>query len=55
MPISLIHYRGTDLHLPVADDNYGTKLKHWLMAIMYGDESHEWGVVVEERSLPTHN
>ena len=51
MPISLIHYRGTDLHIPFADDNYGSKLKQWLMDIMYGAESHEWGVVVQERSL----
>ena len=54
MPISLIHYRGTDLHLPVADDNYGSRLKQWLVDIMYGNESHEWGVVVEEeRSIQT--
>ena len=51
MPIALIHFRGKDLHIPVADDNYGTKIKQWLMDIMYGDEKHEWGVVVEERSL----
>ena len=51
MPITLIHFRGKDLHIPTADENYSTKLKQWLMDIMYGDEQHEWGVVVEERSL----
>lgn len=53
MPVSLIHFRGKDLHIPnpSANDNYGHKLKQWLMDIMYGNEQHEWGVVVEERTL----
>lgn len=27
---------------------YAAALKKWLKDIMYGNESHEWGVVVEE-------
>ena len=27
---------------------YSTRLKNWLSDIMYGKESHEWAVVVEE-------
>lgn len=51
MPIALIHFRGRDLHIPVTEDNYGRRLKQWLVDIMYGNEQHEWGVVVEERTL----
>lgn len=53
MPISLIHFRGHDLQIPTPtpSNSYSTKLKQWLIDIMYGNEAHEWGVVVQERTL----
>jgi len=30
---------------------YAVILKTWLKNIMYGKETHEWGVVVEEKQL----
>ncbi|KAI1498111.1 aminotransferase [Biscogniauxia marginata] len=32
---------------------YASQLKTWLRNIMYGEEAHEWGVVVEERPALT--
>jgi branched-chain amino acid aminotransferase len=28
---------------------YAALIKSWLIDIMYGNEDHEWGVVVEEK------
>lgn len=53
-PVSEIHFRGTDLHIPLADGKsglYAAALKKWLSDIMYGLEDHEWAVVVEEQGV----
>ncbi|KPM34849.1 hypothetical protein AK830_g11718 [Neonectria ditissima] len=51
-PVSVIHFGGRDLDIPLqregAGATYATLLKGWLKDIMYGVESHEWGVVVDE-------
>lgn len=50
-PVSMIHFRGKDLHLSTEDGGsglYASLIKQWLVDIMYGKEAHEWGVVVEE-------
>ncbi|KAI9850141.1 MAG: hypothetical protein M1838_006028 [Thelocarpon superellum] len=51
--IRAIHYRGVELAIPMANEEKGTGLyagavKTWLKNIMYGVESHPWGVVVDE-------
>ena len=53
-PVSLIHFRGKDLHVPMAEGNtgkYSRVLKEWLFEIKYGAIEHPWAVVVEERSI----
>ena len=53
-PVSEIHFRGTDLQIPLANGKsgiYAAVLKKWLEDIMYGVEKHEWGVVVEEEGV----
>ncbi|MCJ1315097.1 hypothetical protein MMC15_000413 [Xylographa vitiligo] len=53
-PISEIHYRGTDLDIPLENGvsgKYAALIKSWLANIMYGKEDHPWGVIVEEKSL----
>lgn len=53
VPVSKIHFRGTDVDVPMAQGNTGdyTKaLKGWLKGIMYGEEKHEWAVVINEES-----
>jgi len=50
-PVSLVHFRGKDLSIPMvrgSTGEYAALLKSWLKNIMYGKEEHEWGVVVEE-------
>lgn len=50
-PVSRIHFRGDDFSIPMEDGEtgiYAGLLKQWLTDIMYGNESHEWGVVVQE-------
>ncbi|KAF2142547.1 uncharacterized protein K452DRAFT_286974 [Aplosporella prunicola CBS 121167] len=50
-PVGLVHFRGRDLDIPLAKGEsgpYARVIKGWLKAIMYGEEQHEWGVVVEE-------
>ncbi|KAH8671250.1 branched-chain amino acid aminotransferase [Xylariales sp. PMI_506] len=51
-PISMIHHRGQDVHIPMGKANEGgeltLKVKGWLKDIMYGGEDHPWGVVVPE-------
>lgn len=53
VPVSKIHFRGTDVDIPMAQGNTGdyTKaLKGWLKGIMYGEEEHEWAVIINEDS-----
>ncbi|KAL8392968.1 hypothetical protein RB595_002962 [Gaeumannomyces hyphopodioides] len=51
-PVSLIHHRGKDAPISMGDKGeggrYTLRLKQWLKDIMYGNEQHEWGVVVQE-------
>jgi branched-chain amino acid aminotransferase len=50
-PVGLIHYKNKDIEIPTGDGesgDYAKVLKGWLGGIMYGKESHEWGVVVDE-------
>ncbi|KAK5675962.1 hypothetical protein LTS10_011251 [Elasticomyces elasticus] len=51
-PVSIIHFRGKDIELPMGDSNgvYARRIKQWLSNIMYGKQEHEWGVVVEEKT-----
>lgn len=48
--MSLIHHRGKDVAIPMGktgtSGDYTAKLKGWMMDIMYGNEQHEWGIVV---------
>ncbi|KAM4057391.1 amino-transferase class IV domain-containing protein [Hirsutella rhossiliensis] len=52
-PVSLIHHRDRDIHIPIGPgDELGDvtgKLKRWIGDIMYGREDHPWGVVIEEK------
>lgn len=52
-PVSQIHHRGRDIHLPLGPgDEPGditSKLKRCIGDIMYGREHHSWGVVVPEK------
>ena len=53
-PVCRIHFRGKDLEIPTSEGDsgkYAAALKSWLKNIMYGQEQHEWGVVVEEKQL----
>ncbi len=50
-PVALIHFRGKEIHVPTAEGESGVytrTIKKWLWDIMYGNESHEWGIVVDE-------
>ncbi|KAK3685778.1 putative branched-chain amino acids aminotransferase [Podospora appendiculata] len=50
-PVSLIHHRGQDVVIPMANGDagvYTNKLKGWMKDIMYGNEQHPWGVVIDE-------
>ncbi|KAK5133950.1 hypothetical protein LTR08_007070 [Meristemomyces frigidus] len=51
-PIALIHFRGKNIEVPMDGDSgvYARVIKQWLFSIMYGKQSHEWGVVVEEQT-----
>ncbi|RAL59385.1 hypothetical protein DID88_006874 [Monilinia fructigena] len=40
-----------DIDIPMSKGNsgeYAGKIKQWLVDIMYGNEEHEWGVVIDE-------
>ncbi|EHK17279.1 uncharacterized protein TRIVIDRAFT_42417 [Trichoderma virens Gv29-8] len=50
-PVSAINYQDRDLEITIAKDGYAALIKSWLADIMYGNEHHEWGVVVEEKQL----
>ncbi|KAH7417282.1 aminotransferase [Cadophora sp. MPI-SDFR-AT-0126] len=50
-PCSAINFREKELDIPMGDGSsghYAALLKKWLNDIKYGNESHEWGVIVEE-------
>ncbi|KAF1814540.1 branched-chain amino acid aminotransferase II [Eremomyces bilateralis CBS 781.70] len=52
-PVQEIHFRGTDIRVPMTAGEagpYTKQIKTWLSDIMYGKEHHEWGIVVEEQS-----
>lgn len=51
-PVALIHFRGGDMEVPMDGDSgrYARCFKQWLVDIMWGNRSHEWGVVVEEKA-----
>ncbi|KAF7194518.1 Branched-chain-amino-acid aminotransferase, mitochondrial [Pseudocercospora fuligena] len=49
-PVGLIHFRGSDHEIPMADGQSGTYarlIKTWLVDIMYGNEQHQWGIEVK--------
>lgn len=50
-PVSSIHFRGQDMEIPMDGDSgvYARTIKQWLVDIMYGNVTHPWGVVVEEK------
>ncbi|EAQ85811.1 hypothetical protein CHGG_07064 [Chaetomium globosum CBS 148.51] len=51
-PVSQIRHREHDIHIPMAkgeSGQYTAKIKGWMTDIMYGNEQHPWGVVVEEK------
>ncbi|KAK4162626.1 aminotransferase [Cladorrhinum sp. PSN259] len=51
-PVSHIHHRGTDVHIPTGKGEIGqytSKIKNWVSDIMYGNEQHPWGVVIQEK------
>ncbi|KAK8175877.1 branched-chain-amino-acid aminotransferase-like protein [Phyllosticta citrichinensis] len=53
-PVSLIHFRGRDIDIPLAagdSGKYAKTIKTWLKNIMYGKENHEWGVVIQEENI----
>ena len=52
-PVERIHFRGKEIEVPMGDEESGSGVyaglvKKWLVDIMYGNEGHEWGVVVDE-------
>ncbi|KAF1988025.1 branched-chain amino acid aminotransferase II [Aulographum hederae CBS 113979] len=50
-PVGEIHFRGTDLEIPLGEGSIGRYtgvIKAALKGIMYGKEKHEWGHVVAE-------
>ena len=50
-PVGLIEWKGKELRIPTSEGatgKYARLLRGWLSAIMYGEEKHEWGVVIEE-------
>lgn len=51
-PVGLIHFRGKDIDVPMAEGESGKfarMIKGWLMGIMYGPEVHGWAKVVPEK------
>ncbi|KAL2758258.1 hypothetical protein ACRALDRAFT_2025873 [Sodiomyces alcalophilus JCM 7366] len=51
-PVSHIHHRGSEIPIKMGETGKGgdftLKLKGWMHDIMYGNEKHEWGVLIEE-------
>lgn len=57
-PVGHIHFRGQDFKVPMGEDeqsgSYTAVVKEWLRNIMWGangQESHEWGYVVDEKEV----
>ncbi|KAL2135373.1 hypothetical protein VTI74DRAFT_8785 [Chaetomium olivicolor] len=51
-PVSQIRHRDYDVHIPMVKGEsgaYTAKIKGWMTDIMYGNEQHPWGVVIEEQ------
>ncbi|KAK1657232.1 aminotransferase [Colletotrichum godetiae] len=50
--VFLIHFLGRDLLMPDVDEQntkcYASAIKGWLRGIQYGEEDHEWRVVIDE-------
>ncbi|GAB7351296.1 hypothetical protein MBLNU459_g1712t1 [Dothideomycetes sp. NU459] len=50
-PVGLIGWKDQELEIPLAEGTtgvYAKLIKGWLSGIMYGQEQHEWGVIVDE-------
>lgn len=50
-PVSAVNFRDRDLVVPMAagvSGVYTALLKDWLKSIIYGNEQHEWGVIIED-------
>ncbi|KAF2471769.1 D-aminoacid aminotransferase-like PLP-dependent enzyme [Lindgomyces ingoldianus] len=50
-PVGHIHFRGMDLAVPMKEGEggaYTRVIKSWLKGIMWGNEEHEWGYVIDE-------
>ncbi|ORY11157.1 aminotransferase [Clohesyomyces aquaticus] len=50
-PVGHIHFRGGDVKVPMKEGEggqYTSVIKRWLKGIMWGQEQHEWGFVVDE-------
>lgn len=51
-PVAVIGFEGKDMDVllkgPVPSGGCAETIKGWLRDIMFGNENHEWGVVVEE-------
>jgi len=50
-PVSVIKHENKVLSIPTSEGNigkYAKMLRSWMQAIMYGEEEHEWGNVVDE-------
>lgn len=50
-PVSAINFRDQELDLSMGNGEggcYTMLLKKWLTDILYGNEEHKWGVVIEE-------
>jgi branched-chain amino acid aminotransferase len=56
-PVTDIHFRGKDIRPAKAGEEgtYTNKIKSWLVDIMYGNATHEWGVVVEEKGFKSED
>ncbi|KAK4042668.1 aminotransferase [Parachaetomium inaequale] len=51
-PVSQIRHRDHDIHIPMGkgeSGQYTARIKGWMTDIMYGNEQHPWGVVVDEQ------
>lgn len=50
-PVGLIEWKGKSLRIPMSEGltgKYAALIRSWLENIMYGRESHEWGIVIDE-------
>ncbi|KAI4852913.1 branched-chain amino acid aminotransferase II [Aureobasidium sp. EXF-8845] len=50
-PVGLIGWKQHELEIPLAEGKtgiYAKLVRSWLSDIMYGNEQHEWGIIVDE-------